>query len=405
MTFVTAVDAAGLRADAAGLAADLTTLRRAIHREPEIGLDLPRTQAAVLAALADLGLEITTGQALTSVTAVLRGARPGPAVLLRADMDALPIDEPPGLEYAATNGAMHACGHDLHTAALVGAARLLAARRAQIAGSVIFMFQPGEEGYDGAGHMLAEGVLDAAGTRPVAAFALHNGPGEAGMFVTRPGPILAGNAEVTVTVRGRGGHGSQPHSARSPVPALAALVPALSAMVAREFSVFDPVVLTVTRLRAGEALNVIADTAELGATVRMVSPDAAARLPGAITAVAEAVAAAHGVTAEVDYAEGYPVTVNDPRVTAEAVADLTALFGKGRMLSMPDPAMGSEDFSRVLAEIPGCYLFLRSSPPEVDPATAAVNHSPQVLFDDAVLPDQAAALAALALGALARAAD
>lgn len=405
MTFVTAVDAAGLRADAAGLAADLTTLRRAIHREPEIGLDLPRTQAAVLAALADLGLEITTGQALTSVTAVLRGARPGPAVLLRADMDALPIDEPPGLEYAATNGAMHACGHDLHTAALVGAARLLAARRAQIAGSVIFMFQPGEEGYDGAGHMLAEGVLDAAGTRPVAAFALHNGPGEAGMFVTRPGPILAGNAEVTVTVRGRGGHGSQPHSARSPVPALAALVPALSAMVAREFSVFDPVVLTVTRLRAGEALNVIADTAELGATVRMVSPDAAARLPGAITAVAEAVAAAHGVTAEVDYAEGYPVTVNDPRVTAEAVADLTALFGEGRMLSMPDPAMGSEDFSRVLAEIPGCYLFLRSSPPEVDPATAAVNHSPQVLFDDAVLPDQAAALAALALGALARAAD
>src|SRR5699024_6026988 len=190
VTFVTAVDAAGLRADAAGLAADLTTLRRAIHREPEIGLDLPRTQAAVLAALADLGLEITTGQALTSVTAVLRGARPGPAVLLRADMDALPIDEPPGLEYAATNGAMHACGHDLHTAALVGAARLLAARRAQIAGSVIFMFQPGEEGYDGAGHMLAEGVLDAAGTRPVAAFALHNGPGEAGMFVTRPGPIL-----------------------------------------------------------------------------------------------------------------------------------------------------------------------------------------------------------------------
>src|SRR5699024_4687490 len=343
----------------------------------------------------------TTGTALTSVTAVLRGATPGPVVLLRADMDALPIDEPVGLEYASTNGAMHACGHDLHTAALVGAARLLAARRAEIAGAVIFMFQPGEEGYDGAGHMLSEGVLDAAGTRPVAAFALHNGPGEAGLFVTRPGPILAGNAELTITVRGSGGHGSQPHSARSPVPAVAALVPALEAMVAREFSVFDPVVLTVTRLRAGEAINVIADTAELGATVRMVSPDAAARLPGAVTAVAEAVAAAHGVTAEVDYAEGYPVTVNDTAVTAEAVADLTAMFGAERMLAMPDPAMGSEDFSRILAEIPGCYVFLRSSPPEVDPATAAVNHSPQVLFDDAVLPDQAAALAGLALGALA----
>lgn len=387
--------------DAAALLPDLVALRRDLHREPEMGLELPKTQAAVLAALEGLDLELTLGAGCTSVVAVLRGGRPGPTVLLRGDMDALPIAEPAGLEYASTNGAMHACGHDLHTAGLVGAVRLLDARRAELAGDVVFMFQPGEEGHDGAGVMLAEGVLDASGSKPIAAFAIHNGPGRQGVFATRPGPILAGSAELRVTMHGAGGHGSQPHSARNPVPAIAALASALPAMVTQRFSVFDPIVLGVTQLSGGEAINVIPPTASLGATVRMVSTDAQSRLGDEIRTLAEGIAAAHGCTAEIDFTLSYPVTVNDPTTTERATAALAELFGADRITEMASPAMGSEDFSQVLAEVPGTYLFLRSSPGSVDLTAPAVNHSPHVLFDDAVLADQAAALAHLAIMTLA----
>ncbi len=398
-----AARAASLRADAAALLPGLVALRRDLHRHPELGLDLPRTQRAVLDALDGLGLEISTGAGCSSVTAVLRGARPGPVVLLRADMDALPVAERTGLDYAAEGGAMHACGHDLHTAGLVGAARLLAARRAELAGSVVLMFQPGEEGHDGAGVMLAEGVLDAAGARPSAAFAVHVGPGDAGTFVTRPGPILAGAAELHITVRGAGGHGSQPHSARDPIPAAAELVGALQTMVTRRFPAFDPVVLSITRLRAGEAVNVIPDTAELAGTVRMVSREAAEALPARIREVADGVAAAHGCTAEVEFRAGYPVTVNDADATAEAVADLRALAGDDAVVQMPQPAMGSEDFSRVLEEVPGCYVFLGARPASLPAgAPGQINHSPTIVFDDAVLGVQSAALAWLGLRALER---
>ncbi|WP_024794386.1 M20 metallopeptidase family protein [Tomitella biformata] len=390
-----------LLADAANLLPDLVALRRALHHEPELGLELPKTQAAVVAALGGLDLEVTLGEACTSVVAVLRGGRPGPTVLLRADMDALPIAEPAGLEYAATNGNMHACGHDLHTAALVGAARLLHARRAELAGDVLFMFQPGEEGYDGAAVMLAEGLLETTGTTPIAAFAIHNGPGERGVFSTRPGPILAGNGRLQVTIRGAGGHGSQPHSARNPVPAVAALAGALQTMLTQRFSVFDPVVLSVTQLFAGEAVNVIPESAGLGASVRMVSADAQARLGEEVRVFADGIAAAHGCTAEVDFTLQYPVTVNDAAATKHAIAALSTLLGAERVIEIPTPVMGSEDFSRVLAQVPGTYLFLHSSPNSVNPATAAVNHSPHVLFDDAVLADQAAALAHLAMSTLA----
>jgi amidohydrolase len=207
-----------VRDEAAKLAGEIAELRHAIHREPEIGLDLPKTQAKVLAALDGLPLEISTGRALSSVTAVLRGrgARRGPVVLLRGDMDALPVTEETGLPYAsAVPGAMHACGHDLHTAMLAGAARLLSARQADLPGTVIFMFQPGEEGHAGARHMIDEGVLDAAGRRPAAAYALHVTSNKlpCGMFSTRPGPMLAAADQITVTVHGRGGHASQPHRA------------------------------------------------------------------------------------------------------------------------------------------------------------------------------------------------
>ncbi|WP_248499526.1 M20 metallopeptidase family protein [Tomitella gaofuii] len=394
---------AQLLADAARILPELVTLRRDLHRHPEVGLHLPRTQQAVLRALDGLsGLEIVCGTATTSVVAVLRGGRPGPTVLLRGDMDALPVTELADVEYRSTNDAMHACGHDLHTAGLVGAARLLHAARDTLAGTVVFMFQPGEEGHDGAQVMLDEGVLAAAGT-PSAAFAVHVGPGDRGTFVTRPGPILAGAAELRILVRGSGGHGSQPHSTHDPIPAAAALVGALQSMVTRRFPAFDPVVLSITRVRAGDALNVIPDTAELAGTVRMVSPDAATRLPERIRETADGVASAHGCTAEVDFDLGYPVTVNDPAETAAAVGDLTRLVGAESIVSMPHPAMGSEDFSRILERVPGTYLFLGARPDDVpEEARGEVNHSPRIVFDDAVLGTHSAALAWLAVRALER---
>ncbi|MSR99441.1 M20 family metallopeptidase [Arthrobacter sp. BL-252-APC-1A] len=387
-------------AEGQDLLPDLVSLRRDIHREPEVGLHLPRTQQKILDALDGLGLEITTGKSLSSVTAVLRGGEDGPSVLLRGDMDALPVQELTDLEYASTNGAMHACGHDLHVAGLVGAARLLAAQQRDISGNVIFMFQPGEEGDGGAGLMIEEGVLEAAGEKPVAAYGVHVRPGPLGVFRTRPGTLMAGANELRITVHGSGGHGSQPHNALDPVPALVEIAGALQVMATRKFSVFDPIVLTVTQLEAGRAINVIPDTARLGASVRTLSAESVDRLIVETKALADGIAAAHGCTAEVSFEILYPMTENDPSRTFEAIRELRELFGEERVIQSRDPLMGSEDFSLVLQKIPGAFLFLGATPPEVDPETAAWNHSPRVLFDDSVLADQAAALAQLAFNRL-----
>src|SRR5690348_7187792 len=229
-----------LRNDARELAPGMIEMRHDLHRHPEIGLDLPRTQQSVLTALEGLPLEIAVGTGCTSVTAVLRGTGangaggPAPAVLLRGDMDALPVQENTGLEFTSRiDGAMHACGHDLHTAMLVGAARLLSAHRDQLAGDVVFMFQPGEEGYDGARHMVEEGVLDATGARVEAALALHVTSSflPAGVFATRRGPIMSAADVLRVTVRGAGGHGSAPHRAKDPIPAACEMVTALQTLV------------------------------------------------------------------------------------------------------------------------------------------------------------------------------
>jgi hippurate hydrolase len=400
------VDAAALRADASALLPDLVALRRALHRHPETGFALPQTQAAVLAALAPLvadGLEVTTGESLVggarlgSVTAVLHGAKPGPAVLLRADMDALGIVEETGLDYASRNGAMHACGHDLHVAGLVGAARLLAARRADLAGSVVFMFQPGEEAGGGAPYMLDEGVLEAAGDRVEAAYGIHVMPGRPGEFFTKPGPLMGGANVLRVRVTGRGGHGSRPHEAVDPVPVLAEIVLALQAYVTRRVSVFDPVVVSVTQLSASEVLNVIPERAELGATVRTLSMESVERLREDLPALASAIAEAHGCVAESTFEVVYPVTVNDEASALATLSTLADVFGEARVRPLEQPMMASEDFSFVLQRVPGTFVFLGATPSHIDPADAEMNHSPRALFDDAVLADQAAALAALAL--------
>ncbi|MEV6247837.1 M20 family metallopeptidase [Streptomyces sp. NPDC051742] len=392
--------------DARSIQGDLVRLRRALHAEPELGLELPRTQDKVLAALDGLPLEIATGNRLTSVTAVLRGALPGPTVLLRADMDALPVAERAGLAYTSrTEGVMHACGHDLHTSMLAGAAQLLSSRRDELAGDVVFMFQPGEEGQDGAGHMLGEGVLDASGERPVAAYALHvtSAGFPNGMFATRRGPVLAASDSLRVTVRGAGGHGSMPHLANDPVPAACEMVTALQTFITRGFDPFDPVVLTVGAFHAGTAGNVIPDEARFTATVRSFSAASHGRIKDGAVQVCRGIAAAHGLDVQVDYAEQYPLTVNDP-AEAEFLADVVAdVHGEERYAWAPRPATGSEDFSRVLDEIPGAFAVLGACPPDRDVRKAPYNHSPLAVFDDGVLGDGAALYAELALRRLTKA--
>jgi amidohydrolase len=393
-----------VRDDAAEIAVGIAELRRAIHREPEIGLNLPKTQQKVLAALDGLPLEISTGKDLTSVTAVLRGGRPGPAVLLRGDMDALPVTEATGLPYASRHdGVMHACGHDLHVAMLAGAARLLSDRRAELPGTVIFMFQPGEEGYAGARHMITEGTLDAAGERPVAAYGLHVTSNKLplGVFSTRPGPMLAAADQITVTVHGKGGHASQPHRAADPIPAACELVIALQTLVTRRFDVFDPVVITVGSFHAGTTDNVIPDDATFLATARSYSTQSRELLRELIPRLAYDIGAAHGLTVDAEYRAEYPVTVNDAAEAEFALASVADVFGAERGEPTEHPLTGAEDFSFVLEQVPGAFVMLGACPPDRDAETAPSNHSAHAVFDDAVLPDGAALLTELALRRLA----
>ncbi|HEX6471866.1 MAG TPA: M20 family metallopeptidase [Streptosporangiaceae bacterium] len=393
-----------LLTDAAGLHDDLAGLRRDLHREPEVGLDLPRTQAKILAALDGLPIEVTTGTALSSVTGVLRGGGSGPPVLLRADMDALPVAERSGVAYASqADGRMHACGHDLHVAMLVGAARLLAARRAELAGDIVFMFQPGEEGRRGAAYMIDEGVLDAAGTRPVAAYGLHVASAllPAGWFAVRGGSMMAGADVVRVTVRGVGGHASQPHRAKDPIPAACEMVLALQTYVTRTFDVFDPVVITVGTFHAGTTDNVIPSEARFEASIRTFSAASHAKVRDGVVEVVSGIAAAHGLSVETEFPVSYPVTVNDEAEAEFAATRVSELFGADRLVRLPAPLAVAEDFSFVLNEVPGAFLFLGACPPDRDPATAPFNHSPEAAFDDDVLPAGAALLADLALRRLA----
>jgi len=381
---------------------ELVDLRRDLHRIPERGNDLPKTQARVLEALQGLPLEITTGKTLTSIVAVLRGrgelpaGAPRPTVLLRGDMDALPVVEETGLEYASTNGFMHACGHDLHTAGLVGAARLLCDHVDDLPGDVIFMFQPGEEGPGGAEPMIAEGLLEVTGRRPDAAYGLHVFTSEeAGKFLLRPNTLMAGCCQFDVTVRGRGGHGSQPAKSIDPIPVAAEIVLALQSYVTRRVGVFDPVVITVGSIHAGTAMNIIPDSARLEASVRVLSAKSTEQVAADLPKLAENIAAAHGCTAEASLDVLYPATVNDPDETATVVDELTSLYGADRVEIMSEPLMGSEDFSFVLEQVPGTYFFLGAHPdPQGD--TPLTNHSSKALFDDAVLADASATLAHLA---------
>jgi amidohydrolase len=375
---------------AADVQDDLVRLRRDLHQIPELGLTLPRTQERVLAALDGLPLEISTGKELTSITAVLRGGSPGDrSVLLRGDMDALPVIERTGLDFAADGAQMHACGHDLHTAMLVGAAQVLSSQREQLSGDVVFMFQPGEEGHDGARYMVGEGVLDATGRRVDAALAIHvtSSMLPAGFFASRAGTIMSAADTLRVTVRGAGGHGSAPHRAKDPIPAACEMVTALHTFVTRRFDIFDPVVITVGQFHAGTQDNIIPDTASFEATVRSYTDAAHQRLIDEITQVCKGIAAAHGLEVDAELDVQYPVTVNTAAQVDVAQVSVAEHHGEDRWITLPNPLSGSEDFSRVLDEVPGAMVFLGATSPGRDPATAPFNHSPEAAFDDSVMAD------------------
>jgi amidohydrolase len=395
------IDPADLLAEAGVLLDDVVALRRDLHRRPELGLDLPATQARVLEALDGLPLTVTTGDRLSSIVADLDGGRPGPTVLLRGDMDALPMPEDTGLDFASeVNGAMHACGHDAHTAMLAGAARLLAARRGDIAGRVRFFFQPGEEGQSGARIALDEGVLDAAdGGEAVSwAFAVHQSPSiPSGMVATKGGPIMASADEMFVTVRGRGGHASMPHHGNDPIPVACEIVQALQTWVTRRVDAFTPAVVTVARIRAGTTTNVIPETARLDGTIRTVDRRVREEAHAAVRRIAEHVAAAHDMAAEVEIADGYPVTVNDPGAADDVLDTARWLVGDDLALAMPTPVMGAEDFSYVTEKVPGAMAFLGSRPAGMRPADVAPNHSNRMVMDEGAMTTGVALYAAAAL--------
>jgi amidohydrolase len=379
-------------------------LRRRLHRQPEIGLHLPRTQEMVLEAFTGLPVEITTGKSVSSVVAVLRGARPGPTYLLRGDMDALPVHEDTGLPFASeVPGAMHACGHDTHVAMLLGAARLLAERRDELAGQIVFMVQPGEEGFHGARYMLEEGLLDIVPEAPVSgAFALHiSATLASGSVNVRPGPMMAAADQWRMTVLGRGGHASQPHAAADPIPVAAEIVLALQTLVTRRVDVFDPAVVTVAHIRAGSTNNVIPDSAFLEGTIRTLSAERRADLVASVRRVATHIGAAHGIPVEFEHEEGYPVTVNDVHAAATVLETAAELLGDRASCLLPSPLMGAEDFSYVLQRVPGAMAFLGACPPGLEPETAPGNHSNLVVFDEEPLPAGVALYAQMAMQALA----
>ena len=383
------------RDDAESLLPDLVALRRDIHREPELGLQNPKTLAKIKAALAGLPLEFREGPSTTGLIAILRGPANGRTVLLRGDMDALPLHEDTGLDYGSTiDGAMHACGHDTHVAMLVGAAKMLSARRDELSGTVMFMFQPGEEGHHGARFMLDDGLIDPL---PDAAFALHIMPNAPhGIFTGRAGALLASSDVLSITVKGAGGHASMPHDAVDPIPVACAIVSAIQTMITRTVSVFDPAVVTIAKISAGTTNNIIPETANMLGTIRTLSPYQRGHVADELRRLAPAIAAAHNCTAEVEITPGFPVTLCDASAVAFGKRVVEDQFGAESWKTLDTPIMGAEDFAYVLEKVPGAMFFLGASHEGDDWRSCCGLHSNRMVLDDSVMARGAALHAALA---------
>jgi amidohydrolase len=373
-------------------------LRRKMHAHPEVGLELPITRELVEDALADLPVSIKHSTSTSGLVVDLQGSKPGPTVLLRADMDALPMPEDTEHEFASVHdNRMHACGHDLHTAMLVGAVKMLSAHKNDLAGSVRFMFQPGEEGYHGARFMLEDGLLNDV-KELATAFAVHVfAVAPSGFVSSKSGALMASSDSFTVTVMGKGGHAAMPSSAIDPIPIACEIVMAIQAMITRRIDVFDPGLVTVGKITAGTTSNVIPETAEILGTIRAVSERTRSSIHDNIRLVATKVAEAHGATADVALTLGYPVTVNHNIATDRMLGIARSTLGDSNIRVMNNPVMGSEDWSYVLQQTPGSMAFLGACPEGIDPRNAHGNHSNRVMYNEAAMIPGMALYSAVAL--------
>ena len=361
----------------ADFTAEMTGWRRHLHAHPELQFDCHQTAAFVAQKLRDFGVdEIHEGIATSGIVAIINGQGAGRTIGLRADMDALPMEEVTGLDYASTvKGAMHACGHDGHTTMLLGAAKYLAETR-NFAGRVALIFQPAEEAGGGAEVMVNAGILDRFDVAEV--YALHNAPGTAvGAFYTTPGPIMAAVDTFHIHVQGRGGHGAMPHDTADPVVACVGIVSAIQTIVSRNHFAFDQLVVSVTQIHTGTVDNVIPDTGYINGTVRTFDPAVQAMVRDRLAGIVAGQAASYGVTATLDYEIGYPATVNDPDKTAFAAAVAREISSD--VVADAAPEMGAEDFAYMLNQRPGAYLFVGNGD------TAGLHH-PGYDFDDALSP-------------------
>jgi amidohydrolase len=378
--------------------------RRDIHAHPELGMQETRTAALVAAHLRSLGMEVRTGVGGTGVVGVLRGGRPGRVVALRADMDGLPVTEMVDVPFKSlvkTNyngqevGVMHACGHDNHVAILMGAAEVLAGMRQQLAGTVVFLFQPAEEGPGGAEPMIADGALD--NPKVEAVFGLHVWPGPAGDIIYREGPTLAASNTLHIKVRGKQTHGANPWGGVDPVVIGSQIVLGLQTIVSRQINITTaPAIVTVAMFHGGIRSNIIPDTVVMEGTIRTYDMAMRASIFDRVKRTAESIAEAGGATAEVTIDSGYPVTRNDPALTERMLPTLKRAVGKNSVTVGP-LITGAEDFSYFQLKVPGVFVMLGVTPRDQDWTKAAANHSPYFFADESALPVGVKTMSSLAV--------
>lgn len=395
--------------------AKVVAWRRDIHQHPELGNREVRTAKLVADHLRSLGMDVRTNVAVTGVVGVLKGGKSGPVVALRADMDALPVTELTGLPFASKVrteyngqevGVMHACGHDTHVAMLMGAAEVLAGMRAQIAGTIKFIFQPAEEGLPpgergGAELMLEEGAFK--DPRPNVVFGLHvMSPLRVGHISYRPGGQLASVDRLDIVVRGKQSHGAAPWTGVDPIVTASQIVLGLQTIPSRQVNVTKaPIIVTIGQINGGVRNNIIPDSVVMVGTLRALDPEMRTIMHERVRRTAEHIAAAAGATAEVTITPGYPITLNDPALTQWAAPIVERVAGKGKAFNGP-PSLGAEDFSYFANEVPGFFFFLGAVPEGKDLSTAPSNHSPHFFVDEATLPVGVRALTNLAVEYLTR---
>lgn len=408
-----AAEAPDIDAMAADVGDAVVAWRRDIHQHPELGNREVRTAALVAQHLEALGMEVTTGIAHTGVTGLLKGARPGPRIALRADMDALPVTERTGLPFASTataeyagqtTGVMHACGHDAHVAILMGVAQALANVRGDLAGEVLFVFQPAEEGPPpgedgGASMMLAEGIFD--GVTPEAVYGLHVWASlPVGQLGYRSGPMMASADRWVLDIQGRQTHGSRPWGGVDPIAIAGQVLVGMNAIIARQVDITSsPVVLSPGRIEGGIRFNIIPDTVQMEGTLRTFDMDVREDVITRFGRTASAIAEAAGGSATLEVENSAPVTANDPALTARVLPTLHGVVGEANVVEMPLMTV-AEDFSEFANRVPGFLFFVGSTAPGIDPATAPNNHSPEFLLDEDSLAVGTRALLALALAHL-----